>query len=313
MEITPDIKDRIEQLSRKFDASGQDLLAYLDGLLYSDYIAYWDYLQLDTLLTLQKPRTPIKDEMIFILYHQITELYFKLSRHALQQLIDETGDEIPDLDLFKRQVGRVNSYFNTLAESFDVMVSGMDKEEFLKFRMALLPASGFQSGQYRMIEMMSTDLRLLVHQRDRSKLEDGMPLEGIFPHLYWKSGGIEVRTGSKTLTLRQFEKKYTPEFVRLAKRMRRHNLRQLYLRLPEAQRDDELRNLLREYDLNTSVRWRLAHYRSAVKHLHKDPQDVAATGGTNWMQYLPPKQQRIVFFPDLWDEVEMEQWGTKTK
>jgi tryptophan 2,3-dioxygenase len=56
----------------------------LDGLLYADFLTYWDYIHLDTLLSLQSPKTPFPDEEIFIIYHQITELYFKLCPARVQ-------------------------------------------------------------------------------------------------------------------------------------------------------------------------------------------------------------------------------------
>ena len=49
MDITPEIKERLERLSEKYDAIGQDMLSYLDGLLYSNSLTYWDYIHLDTL------------------------------------------------------------------------------------------------------------------------------------------------------------------------------------------------------------------------------------------------------------------------
>jgi tryptophan 2,3-dioxygenase len=58
-----------------------------------------------------------------------------------------------------------------------------------------------------------------------------------------------------------------------------------------------------------NVNWPLAHYKSAVRYLQKDPADIAATGGTNWQKYLPPRFQRRVFFPELWSPQELEEWG----
>ena len=86
MEITPEIQNRLSLLNEKYSALGQDLLSYLDGLLYADTVKYWDYIEVDSLLSLQKPKTNFPDEVIFILYHQITELYFKLSLHEFEQL-----------------------------------------------------------------------------------------------------------------------------------------------------------------------------------------------------------------------------------
>ena len=78
------ILKKVEALQEKYAAMGQDLNAYLDGLLHADYLTYWDYINLDTLLSLQHPITPFPDESIFIIYHQITELYFKLALHELR-------------------------------------------------------------------------------------------------------------------------------------------------------------------------------------------------------------------------------------
>ena len=78
MEITAELKEKLSQLNEKYAALGEDFNAYLEGLLHADVTTYWDYIQLDTLLSLQKPKTSFPDEVVFIMYHQITELYFKL-------------------------------------------------------------------------------------------------------------------------------------------------------------------------------------------------------------------------------------------
>jgi len=301
-----EIIDRLSQLEEKYGAMGQDMKSYLDGLLYAEYLTYWDYIHLDTLLSLQNPRTPIPDERIFIMYHQITELYFRLTLDAIAQLAT-----VPtNLVFFKRQVIRINRYFKQLIDSFDIMVDGMDREEFLRFRMSLLPASGFQSVQYRMIEMASTDMQQLVHTDKRELTADVTDVKLLCSVLYWRSGATELASGKKTLTLRQFEQKYAAELVRFAEQYQTTNLRALYRKLsPEEQQDPELIELLRELDLNANVRWALSHYRSAVRYLDAKPKEIAATGGTNWQKYLPPRFQRVVFFPELWAADEINDWG----
>ncbi|MFN0034065.1 MAG: tryptophan 2,3-dioxygenase family protein [Saprospiraceae bacterium] len=306
--MSEEIHSRLQQLEEKYSAMGQDMKSYLDGLLYADYLTYWDYIHLDTLLSLQNPRTPIPDERIFILYHQITELYFRLTLDAIKLLAD--APTMPSPELFKRQLLRINCYFQQLIQSFDIMVEGMDRDEFLRFRMSLLPASGFQSVQYRMIEMASTDMRQLVHPTKRELTADVSEVKLLYSALYWKSGATELATGKRTLTLRQFEEKYSDELVRFAQHYQSCNLRQLYQKLPvEAREDSELVQLLREHDLNANVRWGLSHYRSAVRYLDAKPKEIAATGGTNWQQYLPPKLQLVTFFPELWSAEELGQWG----
>jgi len=306
--MSEEILSRISQLEEKYGAMGQDMKSYLDGLLHADFLTYWDYIHLDTLLSLQNPRTPIPDERIFILYHQITELYFRLTLDAIAQLADAPGS--PSLELFKRQLKRINCYFQQLIQSFDIMIDGMDRDEFLRFRMSLLPASGFQSVQYRMIEMASTDLRQLVHPTKRELITDVSDVKLLCSVLYWRSGATELASGKKTLTLRQFEQKYSEELIRFAQHYQPCNLRQRYQNLSTSDKQDpELIQLLREHDLNANVRWGLSHYRSAVRYLDAKPKEIEATGGTNWQKYLPPRLQLVVFFPELWSEEELAEWG----
>ena len=145
MEITPEIQDRLNQLSNKYAVLGQDLVSYLDGLLHADVTKYWDYIELETLLSLQKPKTTYPDEVVFIMYHQITELYFKLSLREFEQLGDKQDCS---KEFFVSRVKRINRYFDALITSFEIMIDGMDHQQFLKFRMSLLPASGFQCQHY---------------------------------------------------------------------------------------------------------------------------------------------------------------------
>jgi len=306
MEITPEIKDRLEKLQAKYAAMGQDMVSYLDGLLHADFLTYWDYIHLDTLLSLQTPKTPFPDEEIFILYHQITELYFKLSLHECKQLAEKS-----DLtaDFFTARVKRINSYFTALTQSFDIMVDGMEKEQFLTFRMSLLPASGFQSGQYRMIEIYATDFIQLVDKDHREELAKA-DLQTQYQHIYWKYGATELSTGKKTLTLKQFEKKYEKTFLELVETCQSKNLRALYTQLKaQGHTSAALETELRQLDVNVNVNWPLSHYKSAVRYLNRQPEEIKATGGTNWQKYLPPRFQKRIFYPELWSTEELEEWG----
>lgn len=306
MELTPQIKEKLDKLQEKYAAMGQDMAAYLDGLLYADFLTYWDYIHLDTLLSLQNPKTPFPDEEIFIMYHQITELYFKLSLHEFKQLA--LHQELT-VEFFTARVKRINAYFNALTTSFEVMVDGMEKEQFLKFRMSLLPASGFQSGQYRMIEICATDFIRLVDKSKRVELANA-DIETQFEHIYWKFGATELATGKQTLTLKQFINKYAAQFLQLIKDRKESNLSALYHKFAAEGKDvSALAEELRKLDLFVNVEWPLSHYKSAVKYLERDPVDIAATGGTNWQKYLPPRFQKRIFYPFLWTEEQMEEWG----
>jgi tryptophan 2,3-dioxygenase len=306
MSITPEIENRLALLQEKYEAMGQDMISYLDGLLHADFLTYWDYIHLDTLLSLQSPKTPFPDEEIFIMYHQITELYFKLVLHECKQI---TEKQPLTADFLIARIRRINRYFDALIQSFEIMVDGMEKEQFLNFRMSLLPASGFQSGQYRMIEIYSTDFINLVAKDKREELRSA-PIEDQFEYLYWKFGATELSTGKKTLTLKQFEKKYSKTFIELGKASTQHNFNALLQQLQyNRQSTTELENELRQLDVNVNVNWPLSHYKSAVRYLNREPDEIKATGGTNWQKYLPPRFQKRIFYPSLWTEAQIENWG----
>lgn len=316
------IEDKIKMLEDKYAQMGQDIDGYLDGLLISNYLTYWDYIQVDTLLTLQHPKTDFPDETIFIMYHQITELYFKLVLHELNQIANNGPDILSngnlvgwkdklDVKFFVERLGRVNRYFEALTKSFEIMINGMEKEQFLRYRMALLPASGFQSAQYRKIEICATEFINLVDKEVRLKyFGKNATVEEMFNNIYWNKGATELSSGKKTLTLLQFEKKYASEFINLANEYKTKNIWSKYKTLSEAdQKNEKVINALKEFDVNVNINWPLVHYKSAVAYLQQNTEDIAATGGTNWQKYLPPRFQKRIFYPELWTDQEVEDWG----
>lgn len=300
------IAEKVALLQKKFEAMGQDLSGYLEGLLHADYLTYWDYIHLDTLLTLQQPKTAFPDEKIFIVYHQITELYFNLCLHELKQIcLDRPGF---DIHFFNARITRVIRYFHALTHSFGIMVDGMEKEQFLNFRMSLLPASGFQSMQYRLIEIHAAPFSQLV-AADKRELLQHQSIEHQYEEIYWKYGATELASGRKTLTLQQFEEKYNDHLLNEAKRCLGNTLWDVFGKLQPERKDPETISLLRDLDVQVNINWPLMHYKSAVRYLHKNPEDIAATGGTNWQKYLPPRFQKRNFYPSLWSEQEHLEWG----
>jgi tryptophan 2,3-dioxygenase len=212
-------------------------------------------------------------------------------------------------EVVEENVVRVNRYFRHLIQSFDIMTDGMRPEEFLKFRMALLPASGFQSFQFRHIEICSTPLINLMAMDERAEAAN-FTQEELYERIYWKKGAIDLDTGEKTLTLRQFEKQYDKKLFEISQSCAKLNLYNLYLDLKaNGKASDRFTTELRQLDVNVNVNWRLAHYKSAVRYLQKGGAPVSATGGTNWQKFLPPRFQRVIAFPALWSEQEINEWG----
>ena len=205
MKIQPETQKLIEQLDKKFKDIGQDLDTHLEGLLYGKPITYWDYIQTDALLNLQIQRTKLPDEMVFIMYHQINELLFKMILWEIQQV--SHAKELTAA-FFSERLLRISRYFDMLTSSFNIMTLGMEIEQYLKFRNTLAPASGFQSAQYRKIEFASTELINLIDARFRETIDRNTPYEHALEHLYWQAAGKDYKTGKKSYLLKAFEEKY---------------------------------------------------------------------------------------------------------
>lgn len=84
-----------------------------------------------------------------------------------------------------------------LTQSFGVMREGMDYDQYNDFRLSLAPASGLQSNQFRVVEIMCTDLHNLVNTRVKGKLPVDANLDQLFDELYWKDAGLDRKTGKR--------------------------------------------------------------------------------------------------------------------
>jgi len=128
--------------------------------------------------------------------------------------------------------------------------------------------------------------------------------------IYWKNGATELSTGKKTLTLKMFENKYKETLKRLATKMEEINLLKTFEKhLKGSEEEEKVVQTMRTFDQLVNVNWPLAHFKSAVRYLQRDPEVILATGGTNWQKYLPPRFQKRIFFLTLWSEEEKENWG----
>jgi len=297
----------LEALEQKFDAINQKTETHLEGLLWSKPITYWDYIQTDALLNLQTQRTVLPDEMVFIMYHQVNELLFKMILWEINQLchIDK-----PKTDFFTEKLRRISRYFDMLTTSFDIMGDGMEVEQYMKFRNTLTPASGFQSAQYRFIEFSSTDLINLIDYRFRASIDRNTPYSHAFEHLYWQAAGKDHKTGEKSFLILEFERKYREEFLRYMEEYNTINIWQKFKQLPDAdQKDRELVNAMRHYDYTVNITWVMGHLNAAKKYIDSGKGSGEATGGSDWKKYMHPKYQRRIFFPELWSEEELKNWG----
>jgi tryptophan 2,3-dioxygenase len=297
----------VERLEEKFTTIDQNYETHLEGLVWAKPITYWDYIQPDALLNLQVQRTTLPDEMVFIMYHQINELLFKMILWEAEQVTTNNNLTAP---FFAEKLNRISRYFDMLSSSFSIMQEGMEVEQYLKFRTTLTPASGFQSAQYRLIEFASTDTINLIDYRFRATIDRNTPIEHAYEHLYWHAAGKDHTTGKKSTLIRLFEEKYKAEFLRKMEEYNTTNLYAKFKSLPDdVKSDNALIRAMRHYDYTVNVSWVMAHYNAAAKYLQPQGETVEATGGSDWRKYMHPRYQRRIFFPDLWSAEELEDWG----
>ncbi len=297
--------DLISKIHLKYQDLGENSQTYLNGLLHAKPLNYWDYIEVETLLSLQKPRTNFKDEEIFIIYHQVTELFLKLILHEIKQIVSES--ELIESFLLNK-LSRINRYTEMLINSFNIMKDGMNYDDYNTFRATLAPASGFQSAQFRIIEIHCTPLHNLINEEGKKHLPKEPSIENYFEHIYWKDAGLNRKTGKKTLTLTLFEEKYLEDFIKLAKKIEGKTLNDRISKLKN--HSQELIDKLKEFDHLYNVVWPTIHLNTAKHYLDSKNENQEATGGSEWKKYLNPKFQQRKFFPEFWSEDEKQNWGS---
>ncbi len=287
----------IKAIEDKYQKLGQNPETYLNGLLQAKPITYWDYVQVDTLLSLQRPRTNFKDEEIFVMYHQVIELFLKMLLHEVKQM--QAAEEINEA-IWIDKLGRVDRYVEMLISSFDIMRNGMNYDDYNVFRATLAPASGFQSVQFRYIELYCTPIENLVNEAGKKRLPENPTIDDYFDNLYWKDAGYNRETGEKSLTLRLFEERYEDELLQLARKMQGQTLQDKFAKHNNP--SEALKENMLKFDKLYNVTWPLVHLETAAHYLDKKGENKAATGGSEWKKYLHPKHQQRKFFPELWDD-----------
>jgi tryptophan 2,3-dioxygenase len=138
----------------------------LAGVHQRPDLSYGAYLGLDRLLSAQHPRSGEHDELLFIVIHQASELWLKLSLHELEAARDHIARD--DLGPAFKMISRVSRIQTQLIQSWDVLAT-MTPSDYSAIREGLGQSSGFQSHQYRLLEFMlgQKDAAMLtVHETD---------------------------------------------------------------------------------------------------------------------------------------------------
>jgi len=260
---------------------------------FRDRMTYGGYLQLDKLLAAQTPLSnpPHHDEMLFIIQHQTSELWFKLILHELRAAVAFVRRD--ELEPTFKILARVKHIQAQLVSQWAVLAT-LTPSEYGEFRHVLGPASGFQSLQHRMIEFMlgNKDRGMLaVHEQDpAAHAELLQALES--PTLYDEFLRYLARRG-KAIPPEVLERDVTQPHqshpgVRAV-------IREIYEKPAENWDAYEMCEKLIDVDEQLSL-WRFRH----VKVVQRIIGWKRGTGGTAGVDYLK-KLVDVLLFPDLWD------------
>jgi tryptophan 2,3-dioxygenase len=253
-------------------------------------VTYGSYLAVDELLALQRPRSdgPEHDEMLFIVIHQVYELWFKQVLHEVDHVIEL---------LDQREAHRVQHTFKRILTILKVLVAQLDiletmtPLEFQSFRARLEAASGFQSDQFRQLEFVLGNKtkaaidRFAANTRGRSALEQRYGQVTLWDAFlrYLSREGYAVPA---TLLSRDVTAKVEPSPELQA------TLIALYRKDPKNAEMCE-----RLVDLDEGIQeWRYRH----VKMVQRTIGAQMGTGGSSGAQYLATTLMTPVF-PDLWE------------
>ena len=257
---------------------------------FSRDMSYGDYLQLDAILTAQKPLSPAHDEMLFIVQHQTSELWMKLMLHELRAAIGHIArDELPPA--FK-MLARVSKIMEQLVHAWDVLAT-MTPPEYSAMRPYLGQSSGFQSYQYRCIEfsMGNKNRAMLKPHEHRADLLALVQAAYEAPSLYDEALRLLARRGL-AVPASHTERDWTQPYVE------NDAVEQAWLtvyRNPEKHWD--LYQLGEELtDLEDAFRlWRFRHVTTVERVIGFK----RGTGGTGGVSYLR-KMLDVVLFPEIW-------------
>jgi tryptophan 2,3-dioxygenase len=272
-------------------SAGESIVAEEKAQLdFSKTMSYGDYLQIDTILSAQKPLSPTHDELLFIVQHQTSELWMKLMLHELTAAMRHIAQD--DLPPAFKMLARVSKIMEQLVHAWDVLAT-MTPPEYTAMRPYLGQSSGFQSFQYRCIEFSlgnknAAMLKPHAHAPERLAL---VQAAYVAPSLYDEALKLVARRGiavPASHLQRDWTQPYTasPE-VEAA-------WLQVY-RDPKAHWD--LYQLAEELtDLEDAFRlWRFRHVTTVERVIGFK----RGTGGTGGVSYLR-KMLDVVLFPEIW-------------
>ena len=257
---------------------------------FAGRMAYGDYLRLDAILGAQSPRTDAHDEMLFVVQHQVSELWMRLAIHEIAAARRSIAEDrvAPAL----KMLARVSRIFEQLNNAWDVLRT-MTPSEYTRFRAQLGQSSGFQSLQYRQIEYMlgnrnAAMLRPHAHVAESSaRLEDELATPSLYDEAlrFADRHGVPMPPEVLARDLRGTHRFH--EGVMEAWRV--------VYEAPEAHwRLYELAEKLVDFE-DYFRRWRFNHVTTVERVIGFK----RGTGGTGGVSYLR-RMLEVELFPELW-------------
>ncbi|WP_017547721.1 tryptophan 2,3-dioxygenase [Salinicoccus carnicancri] len=254
-------------------------------------MTYSEYLNLDQILTAQSPLTDQHDEKLFIIIHQVSELWMKLIIHELNSAMEDIKHD--DFRLAFKKLARVTNIQNQLINSWSVLAT-MTPSDYLNFRDELGNASGFQSYQNRMMEYClgyKTTHALSIYEKDPG-IHSRLKAQLGTPSIYDEAIRAVARQGfhiDREVLSRDVTENYVPnESVKEA-------FRQIYLNTEEYfELYEMLEKLVDVEDLYSQ--WRFRHMKTVERIIGFKK----GTGGSSGVNYL----KRVIddyFFRELWE------------
>ncbi|MFN6484792.1 MULTISPECIES: tryptophan 2,3-dioxygenase family protein [unclassified Nostoc] len=301
---------------------GDRFLDYMEGTALQRDLHYDDYIKLETLLSIQKPITDYHDEMTFLVYHQQTELWFRLIIHEGERAIRALSDTPCDITNATNAVERINHYFSTLINSFNILIECFSTQEFLIFRKALGSASGFQSTQFRIIEILAgLERKASPSESSGSNPENHETRNQVLPKkekFYWENLiADKQQLGGTIPNFVKLKNKDVAHFNFVGDKVKQSSLRSMFITivsqrlssskdavelfetlLTEGQEKDliELAENLLKMDVSITD-WKRMHLKVSTKHLAKVSY---GTAGSDWVKYLNKSIAEQRYFPELY-------------
>ncbi|MCH7321834.1 tryptophan 2,3-dioxygenase [Solibacillus sp. MA9] len=258
---------------------------------FKNDMTYGEYLGLDAILSSQKRLSEHHDEMLFLIIHQVSELWMKLIIHELQAAITtiQQGNMQPAF----KMLARVSKIQHQIIQAWDVLAT-MTPAEYLQFRDSLGKASGFQSYQYRLIEFAlgyKSKHILKIYEKDQAILNE---LKQAYeaPSIYDVAIEALVKAGleiNPALINRDFSVVYSgDDSVAAAWKTVYENIDTYWDLYQLAEKLVDIEDALQQ--------WRFRHMKTVERIIGFK----IGTGGSSGVNYLRQVLDHR-FFPELWD------------